>query len=790
MVRNFYIIGAGISGLATAYELLKRGEKVTVFEASSEVGGLARTSFWNDDYIDMGPHIYHTPDEDIKLYLLDEFGSVLHERHHWSKNLIDGKFYDYPISYDLIDSLNPKIKDKILLELKNSDPEKAKSATNFYDYMMALAGKTLQSLFFQRYPEKLWGMSTKQIDANWAPKRIVIRDKSTPFYFGQWSAIGKNGSGSVLDLLEQKINKYGVQIRKNEPVQNMNFEGNNIYEINTNKEKITLQNNDVVINTLSATNISRILNFSNNLSYRGVILVFIKVNKNRLFENDIDFIYIDDPKISFNRISDQNSFLKKGNPKSTIACCEITYSPGDGFDMLEDDALSKIVKDDLLKVGLVGQDNILDSKVIRLPEVYPMFKVGYKKDLNEYLNNIGKYNNLFNIGSLAEFAYADLQILFSKAIDLAYILSSKTMMLNGLHKKNQRLNFEKSLIINNREIKNNSSAYIIAEIGLNHNGSLKLARELIDKAIEAKVDAVKFQTYSASSRVSKNSKTARYAEKVLGIEETDYEMFLKYELSEKDLKSIFEYAKDKITIFSAPFDERSVDILEKLNTPCYKIASFDATNLRLLKAVARTKKPIILSTGMMNISDIQNSLQTIINEGNNKVAILHCCSVYPCPASEMNIKAIDTIRNSFNGIPTGLSDHYPNNEVSYAAVARGSSIIEKHFTLDRNMEGPDHTLSLNPKELKEFVETIRVIESSIGDGIKQASNSEQRTSLRFMKTMYTSRVIECGERISQEMIVYKGPGFGLLQSYENFILGKKVNKRIEEDYPITWEDIE
>ena len=189
MVKTIYVLGGGVTGLAVAYELLKRGQKVEIIEKSDSLGGLAKTLIWKERPIDMGPHIYHTPDADIQNYWLTEFDGLFHERDHWAKNLKNGKFYDYPISREFINSLPNEMREKINEDLANTDPAALSRASNYYEYTKALAGETLQELFFTQYPEKLWGMSTKELDANWAPKRVQITEERRAFYNGQWSAV-------------------------------------------------------------------------------------------------------------------------------------------------------------------------------------------------------------------------------------------------------------------------------------------------------------------------------------------------------------------------------------------------------------------------------------------------------------------------------------------------------------------------------------------------------------------------------------------------------------------------
>ena len=782
-----YILGGGVTGLVLAYELLKHGQLVEIIEKSDTVGGLAKTLSWKGRSIDMGPHIYHTPDKDIQDYWEREFEGLFYNRDHWSKNFKDGEFLDYPVSREFINSLPKKIRDQINSDLENHNPDDLARATSYHEYIKALAGSTLQEMFFIRYPEKLWGVSTKDLDANWAPKRIQIREKSTPFYWGQWSAVGNKGSGSIIESLKEKILQLGGVIKLSETINKIYTKESRITAINTDKRVVNISGGDTVINTTSYTQMSKLLGHTTSLQYRGVILVFLEINTISVFPKGIDFIYIDDPKVHFNRVSDQNSFVKDKSKKSTIICCEITYSTSDHYDTMDELQLIKEVKRQFVALNFCSGKQIIDSKIIKLSEVYPMFFLGYQNALAKTKEKIDSIGNMYTLGSLAEYAYSDLQVLFGKAIDLAQVITDKTFRVNKINKTSPRLSFNKNVEIAGVTIGNDQKTFIIAEIGLNHNGDIGVAKKLIDKAIDAGVDAVKLQSYKSKLRVAKHGKTSRYVEKILGTEETDYEMFKKNELSYKQTKELFDYAKNRAIIFSAPFDIESVEELEKLEVDCYKIASFDLVNLPLIRAVASTGKPMIISTGMAYLSEIEEALREVSISKNPNVILLQCTSSYPCPPESMNIRAIDTMKQSFNNLPVGLSDHVIGDTVSLAAVARGANVIEKHFTLDKKMEGPDHILSLEPNELKEMVGRIRLIEESMGDGIKQPAPNEISTLIRFRKTMYSSVSIKKGDIISRDKVTYKGPAYGIYAKYEDIVFGQVALKEIVEDTPITWD---
>tara|TARA_Y100000768_G_scaffold387957_1_gene381178 strand:- start:201 stop:2579 length:2379 start_codon:yes stop_codon:yes gene_type:complete len=790
VIKKAYVIGAGLTGLVTSYELKKKGFDVEIIEQSNQVGGLAKSIKINNKDVDLGPHIYHSPDQDIIDYWKKEFPKLMHQRDHWAKNFKNGKFYDYPISREFINSLGKETANKINNEIKNVDKKKLKEARNYYDYTLNLAGPTLQEMFFTVYPEKVWGVSTKKLDANWAPKRVEIREKSRPFYTNQFAAVGINGSGTIIRALEKKAKSHGVRFKLNESINKLIIDKNqNAKEIFTSKRRIQIYSNDLLINTTSITNISKQLNVKTTLKFRGIKLIYLFLKNKNIFPKKTDFVYFDDPDLVFNRISDQNSFIKNPMKGQTIFCCEVTYSKNDTIDRMSNRNLEKKVINDFYKLPFVPKGSVMKSFSISLPEVYPMFFQGYQKELARIKGEIDKIRNMYIVGSLAEFAYSDLQVLFGKGIDLAEFLSSSTLRINKITKTMPSMKFKNTFALGKKTIGDNMPSYLIAEIGLNHNGDLTLAKKLIDEAIDAGADAVKFQSYKAENRVSKSGKTSRYVEKVLGIEETDYEMLKKYQLSFNQMKNLFQYARrKKIEVFSAPFDLVSVDELEKLNVNFYKLASFDLINLPLVEKVAKTMKPIILSTGMANLSEIEEALGIISTCGNDKVALLHCTSTYPCPPDNMNIKAIDTLKDAFK-LPVGLSDHVIEDTISLAAVARGANIIEKHFTLDKSLEGPDHILSLEPQEFKDMVLKIKNIEVSLGSGIKSPSSSEFRTMVRFKKSLYTSKKIKKGQIINEDMLSLKGPAYGILPKFMDVVLGHKAKKDLPSDHPLTWEDI-
>ena len=323
--------------------------------------------------------------------------------------------------------------------------------------------------------------------------------------------------------------------------------------------------------------------------------------------------------------------------------------------------------------------------------------------------------------------------------------------------------------------------FIIAEAGVNHNGNIRLAKKLIDVAREAGADAVKFQTFKADNVVTKSAAKARYQKETTGAAESQFEMIKGFELTDKDFAVLSSHARQKGIIFlSSPFDESSVDLLDGLDVPAFKIPSGEITNFPLLKHIARKKKPVILSTGMSTLGEIEEALEIIRKEGVGEIILLHCVSSYPAAIGDMNLKAMDTLRYAF-GFPVGLSDHTVGIIVPIAAVAREACVIEKHFTLDKKLDGPDHQASLNPIELKQMVTAIRDTARAMGSRIKNVGLDEVENSKAVRRSLVAAVDIPRGTILKEEMFCSKRPGVGIAPKLINLVIGKVTRNDISRD---------
>jgi len=334
--------------------------------------------------------------------------------------------------------------------------------------------------------------------------------------------------------------------------------------------------------------------------------------------------------------------------------------------------------------------------------------------------------------------------------------------------------------------------FIIAEAGVNHNGSLILAKQLVDKAVYAGADAVKFQTFISEKVVSGQAVQAQYQQRNTGKAESQFEMIKKLELKFEDFTTLKKYSEDKgIQFLSTPFDPESAIFLQELGIEIFKIPSGELTNRPFLELIGSFGRNVIVSTGMATMDEITEAVQIIEQAGTsrNRITVLHCTTEYPAPLDEVNLKAMLHIKDSL-GIRVGYSDHTNGIEVPVAAIALGAEVIEKHFTLDKSMEGPDHRASLDPEELKQMVLSIRNVEVALsGDGLKHPTPSEIKNRPIARKSIHMARNIGAGTIIASDMIEMKRPGDGLSPMIVQNIIGRKTKTDLAKDHKLTMEDL-
>ena len=789
-MKKAIILGAGPVGLINAWLLLKDNWEVEIYEKNEIIGGMCRSWNWDNHILDTGPHIFHTSNKYLWNFWKKNFGDLLVEGKYYSKNVINtelNNYYSYPLSVEGINLFEKNLKKKIKNELKL---KKDKVSKNFKEHVINQVGPTLQKMFFNEYPEKVWGISVNEMTSDWAPKRIKFTKKISPFFVNEYTAVGKYGTGSIYERVKKEILKLGGKIKLNHEIINFGFKDSEIKKIYFKKRRSKIVNKDtIIISSLPLPLTARFLGHKSNLKFRGIRSIYISINRKKILPKNTHWIYFGSKKIIFNRISEPKVMSQFVSPTNkTYLCAEITYSKNDQIDKMSFDQIKKKVRDDLIKTNLIKKEEKLKFSENKEDFVYPVQFIDYKYELSKTKYVVNKFNKLFSLGTGGDFDYSDSQIIFLKCFDFVNTLKSKFSKDNQMIKSYYNVKLNKRVKLGNSLIGKNCKPFIIAEAGLNHNGDLTLAKKLISQAKIAGCDAVKFQTFTADNRVSKNYRSANFAEKADGLQEDIHEMFDRLSLNNKQNREIFNFArKNKIEIFSTPFSVDDVDQLEKLKVNFYKTASVDLVNLELIERIGKTGKPLILSTGMSNLINIEEAINKFKSTGNKNLILLHCLSSYPANEKEMNLNAIKLLKKIYN-IPVGLSDHYPNLNVSKLALGLGANIIERHITIDKRLEGPDHILSSTPEEFMDLCDLAKKVIDILGTGEKIIQPSEFQVINTQRKSIYASKNIKVGSIISKKNVTIKGPAGGLAPKYLDLIIGKKVIKKINKDFPITWDN--
>jgi pseudaminic acid synthase len=345
----------------------------------------------------------------------------------------------------------------------------------------------------------------------------------------------------------------------------------------------------------------------------------------------------------------------------------------------------------------------------------------------------------------------------------------------------------KQVMIGDRPVGDGAPVYIIAEAGSNHDRKLDQAIRLIDVAAEAGADAVKFQTFTSDKIVAETPTRAKYLDAILAPDETMASLFRKLELPHEWHAELKDHAEAAgLDFISTPFDTAAVDLLHGLGVKVFKVASYELWHLPLIRYIARLGRPMICSTGMANIAEVQEAVDTVAAEGNEELILLHCVVNYPPPFGDLNLRAIETMRAAF-GVPVGYSDHTPGWTAPVVATSLGAAVIEKHFTISRDMPGPDHRFAIEPHELKSMVSAIRDAQAALGDGIKRMAPAEADLYVTARRSLFASRTIEAGETLTEASIAVLRPGTGIEVRELPHVVGRVARRRIERHEPLAWD---
>jgi len=761
-----YVLGAGPSGMSLAWFLSKNKWQVELLEKQNFVGGLGSSreiKFQGRKILlDSGPHIFHTNDKEMIEIWKNSFSTVLDEQILYSANCKGNdfnEFHDYPISKEGLKKNNI---DFSSLEKTENNPF---LFSNYRDYMKARVGPLIEEKYFRKYPEKLWGIKTNQMRADWAPKRIEIRDKIAPFFINQWVGTSKYGSGYIYDLMKRDIIENNSKIHLNTHVEDFEIEDTKIIKIVTNKSLIKVEHEAIVISCLPTIILGKLLKINCSCEYRGVIIISAIHKKDKL-PNNYAWIYFDDSEINFTRVTNFTKLSPQATNGLNIFMYEIPFDSN--LDIKKETILTKFSQS-IKKVPWLRNniEKVLNVQVEKF--VYPIREMGYEKNTSKIHSYADSLKNLIRCGTAAEFEYGDVQICFRKSLDLSNDLQKhpKVAQKNN-NKKSLEFIYENPNNYSNK-IKN---VTFIAEIGLNHNGNIDLAKKLIDLSVKAKCDFVKLQLYSSETRANRFTRDAFYKEDSDGEGENLYEIFKRCELSFEEMKSLHLYSKKAgIKLFFSAFDRDSVKKAYQINPSILKISSMDLTNFEVCDQARKLFKNIIMSTGMSTINDIEKSSSFLKEKIGDGLTLLHCVSSYPMDINSASLGTISLLKKFANKV--GYSDHSLEIYTSILAASYGAQVIEKHITLDKKLSGPDHIHSLEEGELIELVSILHNFQNlnKVRSGLIGAESKEFR---RQKKGYYFKRNLEVGSKLNFDDLILMPPCIGDDTFQISEVIGKKL----------------
>ena len=362
--KKSIILGAGPIGLVCGWQLLENGWDVEIFEKNEIVGGMCRTWKWDDYLVDTGPHIFHTPDSKLSEFWERNFGDLFIKGDFWCKNVSGSNFenyWDYPLSWESISRFPKDLKTKIMNELENVDSDKKAKSSNYKEYIENQIGPTLTKMFFETYPKKIWGIPTSEMTPDWAPKRIEFRNKVTPFYFRQWNAVGKYGTGCIYDRIKDKIINLGGKINLSANVVALKSENNKINQIEfSDTTKLNIDTDQIIISSLPISLTSKLLGFNCNLEFRGIRSVYLAYNVEHVLPEGIHWLYYGNNNILFNRVTEPKKLSPYVSPKDkTYLTVEITFSKNDSIDLMDENNLIELITNQVEEVGLINKNKFI-----------------------------------------------------------------------------------------------------------------------------------------------------------------------------------------------------------------------------------------------------------------------------------------------------------------------------------------------------------------------------------------------------------------------------------------------
>jgi len=787
-----YLIGGGPAGCALKYFFESKGHSTHLIERNSVPGGMSRSHLVRhegEEYIlDTGPHIFHSPDEEITNLWKEIFGDLLREQRFFSAN-VKGKqnneYHPYPLDIEFLrskygDSFRPGIVDK--------QPSES-AMVSYRSVMQEKFGERIEREYFRKYPEKLWGIPTSEMRADWAPKRIKLLEHNSDFFHGQFSSSCLKGSGALYERLVRN-GLQGSKTSFNSTVTSLEIKSGRIIEIVINgKERIALSGRDMVVSSIPVTIMGKLLGIDTSLKYRGVAVYNIRVSgADSSLKDGYSWLYYEDSSLAFTRITDYTKLSPNAVPQGqlvvSVECPFDGSSTADFQDLPSGEEICRQLE--TLELFKGKTLTVLNRVVERY--VYPIRELGYEQDLAAYRSAVSRVANLYSVGASGEYEYSDAQVVFRKCLDFVQDIDDDCKRETSFVLKDSQIKEDSSRFLHAASdismSSNGEQPLLISEIGLNHNGSTEMAVRLIEESARAGADYVKFQIYQEDSRAAVNRRDSFYSEQADGEGENLNQLFNSCRLSVESLRRLVSCAEEqKVKLFFSAFDPESIILARQLSPTLIKISSMDLTNYDVVQSAAMNFAHIIMSTGMSSKRDIARSLSSIrsINR-TSEVTLLHCISSYPFHISEASLGSIEWLR-SF-GCSVGYSDHALGVDMCKVALIKGATVIEKHFTLDKSLKGPDHIHSATPGEfrsLSDFRANLQGILSSRTDKVSDV----QKAVLRQQKKGYFfAQDVNAGAVLTRKMLAVGTPCLGMDTFAAQEHLGRTITKDVVTGQPL------
>ncbi|QNJ20817.1 bifunctional N/N'-diacetyllegionaminate synthase/nucleotide-binding domain-containing protein [Synechococcus sp. A18-25c] len=773
---RFHILGAGPAGLSLAYYLNQHGSKVSVYEKQSIPGGMARSWEWNNFIVDTGPHILHTPLKWIWEDWQRLLENSLFEKQYFAanyklKNETDYLF-DYPINTSQLISSSywsgTELEELISDLQYYPDDLLCSKSKSFYEYVTGLVGPTIAENFFKVYPEKVWGVSPELLLPDWAPKRIRRVNRTEPFFGDQFCGVSSRGTGYLFENISSLINKKNnSSVLFEHKITGLELDSGRIKALHfADHNSLALDPDDVVISTLPLTTLASFLNYECNLTFRGIASVYLSYEgHNSIIPDPYHWLYFSDPSICFNRITEPTKLCPALNlsykKDRTYIIAESTFTT----DFTSPDVqsfLDTIVERTIDSLSLTsilsrfGKPNLTSVNIE--PYVYPLQTHKNKLELKSTNSFLSGIKNLELIGTGANFAYNDMQVIFCQAKELA-----SDLLCDEGQKSLTRQYFSSNIVssgIHKPSSKRSNKPLIIAEVGINHNGSLSLLDDLVRNACSS-ADIVKLQLYEASNRIGSSVRELNHVESAQDQDENILELLDRCQINQSDVVRCFELIRSygKIPMCTA-FDNSSLEFLLSTGLGHIKVASMDLNNIHLHRRLIDHYSPLnlFISTGMSSKKDVE-AVASLYKNSIHDVTFLYCNSSYPTPLSSVNMRSIAFLKSL--GFKFGYSDHTVGIAAPINAIHMGASALEVHFTLDSNLPGPDQLISKTNEQLmdlKNIIDESFLIGGEDSFGVIPEEYETWRTQ---KKSLHALMNIHEGDVISLENTISMSPPVGI-----------------------------